>query len=42
MRCNNKHILEESNEDENLVRRLLNYVHDEIKGDNNKSIVSNR
>jgi len=42
MRCNNKHILEESSEDEKLIGELLCYMNDKIKGDSYKNIMSSR
>ena len=40
MRCNNKHVLEESSENENLVEVIISYVDNEIKNDRHENITS--
>jgi len=42
MRCNNKYILEGSNEGEKLGGGLLSYANDEIKGDRHRHIASSK
>jgi len=42
MGWNNKHIIEESSEGEKLIRGLLSYIDDEIKGDSHENIASSR
>jgi len=42
MECNNKHILEESREDEKLIGGLMSCGDDKIKDNNHKNIASSR